>query len=484
MLAVIVLITLVRIAFLAAELRPLEGDEAQYWSWSLDPAFGYYSKPPMVAWLIGLTTAIAGHGEFGIRLASPLVHAVTAFMVFLIGRRLFADARIGFWAGLVYATLPGVSFSATVMSTDPPLLMFWSIALYAFIRAVDADDWRWWVGCGAALGLALLSKYSAIAFPVSALCYLLLSGGHRRLLRRPGPWLMLTAAAVVLAPNLVWNAGTGFVTVAHVGENANLGGPLLQPGKMAEFIGSQFGVFGPILFGALLVMLARWGRVTRDDRMLLLLSFVVPLLAAITAQSLLSRAHANWAAPVYVAATVAVTAWLARPGRMAWLAAAVALHVVAGTAIYGFEGVRAVTGIGTTAALDPFRRARGWDDAGAAVAQVRAAHDGVPLLADERMMLARFLYYADVPLAETYKWNPDGVIEDHYELTTTLQGEEGRDFLLVTRLPDRAAILDRFARAEQLPPIRVQTHDDRAIDLSVFLLRGFRGYAAASAGAS
>jgi 4-amino-4-deoxy-L-arabinose transferase-like glycosyltransferase len=39
------------------ELYP---DEAQYWLWSRTLDFGYYSKPPVIAWAIWATTAIGG----------------------------------------------------------------------------------------------------------------------------------------------------------------------------------------------------------------------------------------------------------------------------------------------------------------------------------------------------------------------------------------------------------------------------------------
>jgi hypothetical protein len=474
-LAAVAAITAVRLVYLAFEVYPLHADEAQYWSWSLDPAFGYYSKPPMLAWLIWLTTQVAGHGEFGVRLASPLVHAVTAMMLYLTGRRLF-DARVGVWSAVVWATLPAVSLSAVIASTDAPLLMFWSIALYAFVRAVQEDRPAWWAGCGLALGLALLSKYAAIAFPASALLYLLLSRDRRPLLRRPGPYLALALAILLLLPNLAWNAAHGWLTVGHVGENAAFTeGALLNPKDFAEFVGAQFGVFGPILFGALLVVLARWRRETRDDRMLLLLCFVAPLLAAICGQALLSRAHANWAAAIYVAATVAVVAALLRERRRRWLLwASLGLHLVAAAGLYGVELVRPPA---TEWPLwtDPARRLRGWDEVGAALADRRAAHPGTLLLSDERRYLAHYLYDARVPPEEAFKWNPEGRIDDHYELVNDLNAAVGRDVLFVTRWGDRG-VSARFESAVRLPDIRVPTHSDSAIVLQVYLMRGFQGY--------
>src|SRR5579859_4726264 len=77
-------------------------DEAQYWSWSRHLAFGYFSKPPVIAWLISATTAVVGNDEWGVRLAAPLLHAATGVVVAYIGRAVFNE-RVGFFSALIYA---------------------------------------------------------------------------------------------------------------------------------------------------------------------------------------------------------------------------------------------------------------------------------------------------------------------------------------------------------------------------------------------
>ena len=42
----------------------LYGDEAQYWLWSKELSFGYYSKPPLLSWLIYLVTSFFGDSFF------------------------------------------------------------------------------------------------------------------------------------------------------------------------------------------------------------------------------------------------------------------------------------------------------------------------------------------------------------------------------------------------------------------------------------
>ena len=75
-------------------------DEAQYWRWSEKLDFGYYSKPPLIAWVIAGSTAVFGDSEWAIRFFAPVLHGIAAFFLFLLGRRAF-DARIGAWAAAI-----------------------------------------------------------------------------------------------------------------------------------------------------------------------------------------------------------------------------------------------------------------------------------------------------------------------------------------------------------------------------------------------
>ena len=64
----------VRVIALAVSNAELFFDEAQYWAWGQEPAFGYYTKPPLIAWIIGATTSLCGDTPFCVRLPSPLMH--------------------------------------------------------------------------------------------------------------------------------------------------------------------------------------------------------------------------------------------------------------------------------------------------------------------------------------------------------------------------------------------------------------------------
>jgi 4-amino-4-deoxy-L-arabinose transferase-like glycosyltransferase len=152
-------LALARLVVLFATPLELYPDEAQYWLWSRTLDFGYYSKPPMIAWAIWATTHIGGDAEPWVRLSANLFQAGATFVVFLIGRRLYGPA-VGLAAAALYGLMPGVQLSALVAATDAPLLFFLGLTIWAYVVLQQAPKRPVLVaaGLGAALGLAFLSK--------------------------------------------------------------------------------------------------------------------------------------------------------------------------------------------------------------------------------------------------------------------------------------------------------------------------------------
>ena len=99
-------LTILRLAVLFITPLELYPDEAQYWLWSRTLDFGYFSKPPMIAWVIAATTSL-GDAEPFVRLAAPLLNGATALALFGVGQRLYGW-KTGLAACLVYSLMPGV----------------------------------------------------------------------------------------------------------------------------------------------------------------------------------------------------------------------------------------------------------------------------------------------------------------------------------------------------------------------------------------
>lgn len=427
-------LTLFRLVALVLSNTELFFDEAQYWFWSRELALGYYSKPPLIAWIIRATTEVCGQGEACVRAASPIIHAATATLVYVIGQRLYG-ARAGFWAGLTYATLPGVSLSSSLISTDVPLLFFVALALLALIKLRDGAGWEWTVILGGAIGLGLMSKYAMGYFVLSLLVYALWRREGRALLTDFRLYAAFAVAALIVAPNLLWNARNGFATFSHTADNANWRGFALHPDQALEFLGGQFGVFGPVLFAALLIYCVNWLRdpdrragAPEADR--LLLAFSLPVLLLIVGQALLSRAHANWAAFAYVPATVLIAAVLLREGWDKLLRFSGAFHL-AGVLVIAAGAVLAGR-IEFPWGADPYARVLGWRPLANAAGDRAEAGGFRAIATDRRALAAELLYYLRDRNIPVFALRDDGPPRDHFELTRPLTDETPRPVLIVT----------------------------------------------------
>ena len=93
--AILAVLTVIRLVGLRYSAVDLFFDEAQYWVWSRDLAFGYFSKPPLLAWIIAASDQFCGSGEACVRIASPLFYLGTSLIVYAIADELYGMAGIG-----------------------------------------------------------------------------------------------------------------------------------------------------------------------------------------------------------------------------------------------------------------------------------------------------------------------------------------------------------------------------------------------------
>lgn len=472
MLYAVFAVTVARLWWLALGQTDLYPDEAQYWLWSRHLAFGYYSKPPLVAWLIAATTAVLGDGTFAVRLAAPLLHFATALVIFELARRLY-DARVAAWSAVTYATLPGVSVSAIIISTDAPLLLCWAVTLYAFLRA-RTQGGRWWIGVGVGFGFGLLAKYAMIYWLLSALIFLLLYRDERRHLRRFAAAMALGFA--IYAPNFVWNLAHGFVSYHHTEANASWHGSLVHPESFLEFFASQFAVFGPVLFATLIAGFVLARRALAERRAVFLACFAAPALVLMFIESFLSRAESNWAAPAYVSASVLVVAWLLARGWRNLVLALILLHVTAAAVLLELRPMAVALGYDIPAKYDLLHRLHGWRRLGETVSRILIFHPGTVLLANDREEMAALLYYVAPHPVDYLKWNAEGGVHDQFDLDAKPQRFIGRDFLLVSTTPDIAPIVARFAAAGPIEHITILLGGGAERSYTVRLLHDFKGY--------
>lgn len=338
----------------------LSPDEAHYWQWSRHLAWSYYSKGPLVAWLIRgscelfgpLSESLTGSLMPAVRLPAVLCHGLMLWGWYILARLTLDSHRAALATVALALTLPPVVAGAVLMTIDPPYLACWCWALVGVWKGLGGPTpsgllpagrgrsaetpseldshrgsealllpipagrgpgggvfaLRWWLLAAVCSALGVLAKYNMVLLPCAVFGYLLFN--RRAELARPGFWVFVAGSLVGLAPVFAWNAAHDWVTFRHVGTqaagSAGTGvrwfGPFtFAAGQAAFLIGVWFAVWA----------LAAWKyRRTADPALAFLWWTSVSVWGVFAVASLKASGQVNWPAAAYVSGFVLCVAWV------------------------------------------------------------------------------------------------------------------------------------------------------------------------------
>jgi 4-amino-4-deoxy-L-arabinose transferase-like glycosyltransferase len=424
-----VVITLLRSVALVVTPLDLGVDEAQYWLWSQTPDFGYFTKPPLIAWIIAAAHWLFGHHTWAVRLPACWIHLGTALLLWRAASWLYGQ-QAGRLAALIWITLPATGLGSFLISTDTPLLALWSAGAFGDVRhrqrAAVCRHWHdpcragFWSGHAGQIRCHLRSGRGAF--------------NH-------AAWLFAPAASAALAhfvlaviafglaasPNIIWNFANEFATVRHLGDNANISQHAASLAGVWQFIGSQFAVAGPLM---LVFMLVAAGRSQRNQKTGWLVWMWAPVFALMTVQSYLSEANANWAMTAFPALTLVAAGWLS--GHKKRFLRITAIGINLGLSLF----VLLVTMAGSMGPLtpqsDPLRRLRGWQQLATDIRPQIAAHDASAIIADRRATAALLNWHFYDSGLTIMVHDTDGVPSNHFEANHYWSAQPGRRLIALT----------------------------------------------------
>jgi hypothetical protein len=318
----VTVLALVALRLVAAAWTPLTFDEAYYWMWSKHLAGGYYDHPPGVALVIRLGTMIAGDTELGVRLVSILLALPMSWAVYRTATILFGGRRVAPTATILLNVTLMAAVGTMIVTPDAPLLVASSFVLFYLAKVLETGRGAWWLAVGAAVGAALLSKYTALFFGPAILIWLVSVPKLRRWLISPWPYLGGLVSLALFSPVILWNADHHWVSFIK-----QIGRARIEDFRVAfigELIPTQIAFATPLVF--ILGAMGLYALLRRRDgasaaRMLINTTFWT-IVAYFIWHSLHARVEANWFGPVYpafaIAAAVAanLTAWDARQQRV------------------------------------------------------------------------------------------------------------------------------------------------------------------------
>ncbi len=498
---------LVAIRFSFLFLAPLElsPDEAYYWDWSRRLSWGYYSKPPMVAWLIGLSTKLLGANEMAVRLPAVILGLGTVLAIYLFFKKEVGE-RAGLWGALIYSSTIGSAVSGYIMTIDAPLLFFWTLALMtiwiSLKRAVKGhgEDYALWLFSGAFVGLALLSKQTAIFLPLATLLFLMVLFPQRNLFKKKGIYLFLLVQLLLLLPFLYWNYQHNWITFAHTAHHfkgLEEKGPLLNLKTLFEFLGGEAGLITPVTFFCLLacsLCFFFWairtfkGKGDRNERdyfiLFLLLTGFLPLLACLFL-SLKQRVNANWPAPFYISLCILLGLWverdeicslgLLRKIKEKVLPAGVIIGAILVLFVYFSPFFLAKLGL-LGRPFDPTVRLRGWKELAIKVEEVfnRLPFRQRTILITRRRQTASELTFYIRWHPTVYRWNGlRSEVKSQYELWPQPETKKGLNALLVFDADKGLNGIERcFKELRPLGTINIPLGNQRFRKFKVFWGKG------------
>jgi len=299
---------------MAADL-PLSADEAYYWLWSRHPAAGYYDHPPLIAWLIRAGTLLFGDTPFGVRFFGLVLSLPASWLVWRAAALVLKDEDRAGMAALFFNLTLMVSVELLAATPDMPSLVASAAFIYFLTRIEAEQDGRLWLGAGAAAGVGLLAKLSALFLGLGALLWLLLDPKARKWLASPWPYLGALLALLIFLPNLVWQAQNHWQTFVFQFSRAGAGHFTLR--FLGEFLAAQFGLASPLIFllmGAGLWRATKLARGGGSRAMLAMLVWVA--LGYFLLHSLHDRVQGNWPCFLYPALSILAADALRQTG--AW----------------------------------------------------------------------------------------------------------------------------------------------------------------------
>jgi 4-amino-4-deoxy-L-arabinose transferase-like glycosyltransferase len=345
----------------------LSVDEAHYLLYALHPALSYFDHPPLVGWvqwpLVALDAPTAVQ-----RLIPGVLWLATVWGGYRLTVRMEGpgvDAQqAGLWAVLALTLAPLLHVLGIGLLPDTLLMAFTVALMWQTLNLMQSDTAQRpipWLVLGILLGLAGLSKYTAILTACAvAVCLLAVHGG--RVLRNPWLWMAVAVAVAEVAPVAVWNAQNQWISFTYQAKHG-AGNPW-QAKEVLRFLLVQMLTYGVLLWwgGAGWMHTLRRDAQGRQPRWLL--AFFAIYFVVLTVLSGGGSSLPHWSAPAWVALAPFAGIGLAqalRAGRRGIITGLVVLQAVACVALLA---LMVTAGRPFAFSPNPFADLHGWSAAG------------------------------------------------------------------------------------------------------------------------
>ena len=427
----------------------LSGDETYYWDWSRMLDWGYYSKPPGIAWLNAIIGLLSGQSAFGIK-AGATVLATLAFYFLFQAVRLIANEKVAFATLLAVLLSPGNMMLGSFLTTDGPLVFFWNLGLWMTVRIKMEQRAPGYVFLVLWLSLGIGALFKQMMLVQILLIWIGCWWLRRDVIKR---WELSAAtlgSLLFLLPTILWNRSHNWITMDHTAHHFEAA--LMSVGAFFSRIGSLYGVtavlLSPVLFALSLSALWRVSTRLRDATIgekFFWLWGALPFFV-VSIMTLRQEVNPNWPA-VFFSSLVALTALVWSHRLLIWKRA---LLVGLGFSLILMCLPFFVGTIYEKGWLKPQRRGwEGYDALAKMVDEYRQEND-VVIAVGHRFCASQLAFHLRGQ-PRVWLWNESQKVRSQYDLWPKLPSDKDVIVVLESRSSDKPVVLPKlFSGAEYL----------------------------------
>lgn len=293
------------IRIIAAVLTELGNDEVYYWTYALFPSLSYFDHPPMVGYLIRLTTFnLSLNYEVFVRLGSIIIGSANLYIIYKIGEKI-KNPLTGLYAAFLYtSSIYGFVITGIFILPDTPQVLFWLLSLSLLISSItknpDTFTRKKMLLAGITIGLAMLSKYHSVFLWFGAGLYILFY--NRLWLKSKEFYIAVITSFIIFIPVLVWNSQNDFISFTFQSGRVSIFSTSFNINTFfQEFFGQVFynNPVNYIIIIIALIMIIRGKVETEQSYKRFLLLTGLPIIIIFLFFSLTRSTFPHWSAPGY-----------------------------------------------------------------------------------------------------------------------------------------------------------------------------------------
>ena len=322
----------------------LGGDEAHYALYGLKPDWSYFDHPPMVGWLQVIPMWLAPY-DWSARLVPIALYALLNYLLYQVTVLLFCHNNsgnsergpschsamietnpwLGFWSLVLLNTSLILALMGMAMLPDNPLMVITLALILVVFKLLETEALKYWIALGLLVGLAALSKYTAVTLVASLVLVMIVEKRWHWLIQR-GLWIAILIATLVITPILYWNAEHEWASFIYQIEHGT-GNTVWELDSLLRTQATQLVSYTPALY-----LLGWWMMLKpvnyKHSRRRLLLLFSLPITALFAWGSGFEESLPHWVSLAWLLLIPIIVAWLWQRKSKKWFKPVVYLHLI------------------------------------------------------------------------------------------------------------------------------------------------------------